>query len=468
MILPDSDDTIVAISTPPGSGGIGVIRISGRQAFAIAAQLVQEDFDPASLETHTLHFCHIAGSSGDLLDEVVLSIFKSPRSYTAEDVVEISAHGNPLLLKSIVNLAIGLGARQAKAGEFTLRAFESGRIDLVQAEAVADLISAAGEVARRSAYYQLSGKLSEYIGDLRNELLEISTLFTAYTDFPEEDIPPAEKDDIARRIGAAQERLSRLAGSYRGGRLVREGIQIPIIGPPNAGKSSLFNAILAEERSIVTEIPGTTRDAVTESVELAGLAIRFSDTAGLRESDDLIETRGIEHSQREIAGATMLLAILDITNLVGENGKQGELAVDSMLTDFSEHKLLLVFNKIDLVAEADIAAVRCRFEAQAPYFVSAKRLKGIDYLLDAIGEEISESVLPGSDLNLLTNERHFEACNRAAEILSEVAGKFGETVSVEFLAFDLRQAVELLEELLGKITSEETLAQIFSRFCIGK
>ncbi len=468
MILPDSDDTIVAISTPPGAGGIGVIRISGTQAFAIARQLVLEDLDPATVDSHTLHFCHIAGSSGDLLDEVVLSIFKTPHSYTGEDVVEVSAHGNPLLLKSIVHLAIGFGARQAEAGEFTLRAFESGRIDLVQAEAVADLIAAAGEAAQRSAYYQLSGKLSEYLGELRNELLDINALFTAYTDFPEEDIPPAEKDDIARRIGAAQEKLSHLASSYRRGRLVREGIQIPIIGPPNAGKSSLFNAILAEERSIVTEIPGTTRDAVAESVELAGLPVRFSDTAGLRESDDLIEVKGIEHSQREIAGATMLLAIFDITSQIGENRQSGEDEVETTLADFSEHQLLLVFNKIDLVTEADIAAVRSRFEAQAPYFISAKHLAGVDKLLDAIGKEISESVLPGSDLNLLTNERHFRACNQAAEFLAEVAGKLGETVSVEFLAFDLRQAVELLEELLGKITSEETLAQIFSRFCIGK
>lgn len=468
MSLPDSDDTIVAISTPPGIGGIGVIRISGESAFSVAAQLVQEALDPASVDSHTVHFCHIAGGSGELLDEVVLSIFKSPRSYTGEDVVEISAHGNPLLLRRIVELAIAAGARQAEPGEFTLRAFESGRIDLVQAEAVADLVAAAGEAAQRNAYYQLSGKLSEYLDGIRADLLEIGSLFTAYTDFPEEDIPPTQKADISHRIGGAQEKLSRLAASYRHGRLLKNGIQIPIVGPPNAGKSSLFNAILAEDRSIVTEIPGTTRDTVAESVELAGISVRFSDTAGLRQSADLIESMGIEHSQREIAGATLLLALFDATNQVGDRGSQGKQEIEAALQQFSEHELILVFNKIDLLSESEIAALRERMFDQEAYFTSAKQLLGIDTLLEAIGKEITGSLLPGSDPNLLTNDRHFRACNRAAEILAEVKARLAEEVSFEFLAFDLRQAVELLEELLGKITNEETLAQIFSRFCIGK
>ncbi|MFH2054948.1 MAG: tRNA uridine-5-carboxymethylaminomethyl(34) synthesis GTPase MnmE [bacterium] len=468
MNLPDSDDAIVAISTPPGVGGIGVIRISGKQAFTIAARLVREPLDISQVDSHTLHFCHIAGGSGELLDEVVLSIFKSPRSYTGEDVVEISAHGNPLLLRRIVELAIDFGARQAQPGEFTLRAFESGRIDLVQAEAVADLVAAAGEAAQRNAYYQLSGKLSEYLNNVRADLLEITTLFTAYTDFPEEDIPPTEKADIRRRIVSAQEKLSRLAGSYRRGRLLKDGFQIPIIGPPNAGKSSLFNAILAEERSIVTEIPGTTRDTIAESVELAGVSVRFSDTAGLRESQDLIESKGIEHSQREIAGATLLLALFDVTNQVGDKQELGQMEVAAALEQFAEHELILVFNKIDLLSESELEEVQELYAAKEAHFVSARQLLGIDEMLAALAKEISESLLPGSDLNVLTNERHFRACNHAAEILAEVRSRLAENVSYEFLAFDLRQTVELLEELLGKISSEETLAEIFSRFCIGK
>lgn len=468
MNLPDSDDTIVAISTPPGMGGLGVIRISGKEAFSVTAQLVQEQFDPEQVESHTLHLRHIAGGGDDLLDEVVLGVFKTPRSYTGEDVVEISAHGNPLLLNRIVELAIAAGARQAAPGEFTLRAFESGRLDLVQAEAVADLVAAAGEAARKSAYYQLSGKLSDYLTRLRGELLEVNTMFTAYTDFPEEDIPPTEKSDISRRLAASQEKLSRLAGSYRHGKLFREGIQIPIIGPPNAGKSSLFNAILAEERAIVTEIPGTTRDTIAESVELAGIPVRFSDTAGLRESEDLIELMGIEHSQREIAGATLLIGLFDITNQIGDRAESGAQEIEAALEQFAEHELILVFNKIDLISESEIQAVRERYKAQEPFFVSAKDLNGVDTLLNAVSEELSESLQSGADPNILTNERHFRACSKAAEIIDGVASRLDEDTSFEFLAFDLRQAVELLEELLGKITSEETLAEIFGRFCIGK
>jgi tRNA modification GTPase len=469
MNLPSSDDTIVAISTPPGYGGIGVVRISGARAFEIGTNLIREDIDFSEAEPNTLHYCHIVGDVQDrLIDEVVVGLFKGPRSYTGEDVIEISAHGNPMLLQQIVDLALGRGARRAEAGEFTLRAFMSGRIDLVQAEAVADLVSAAGELSQRSAIYQLTGGLSDFLSTLRAELLEIAALFEAYTDFPEEEIPAAEKSQLLDKLGQIENKLSRLAASYQHGKLIRSGIQIPIIGPANAGKSSLFNAILAEERAIVTEIPGTTRDTVSETISIGGLPVRFVDTAGLREAVDLIESMGVERSRREIAAASLLLAVFDITLLNGANSDKAAAELDSLMIDCADRNAILVLNKIDLVEQQDQSEIAQRFAKYKPKLISAKQLLGVDMLLADLGKWISMSLVESGDDNVLTNERHYRAVVEAATTINQVKEKLAEDVSFEFLAFDLRRAIEQLEEILGKITNEDMLSEIFSRFCIGK
>lgn len=469
MNLPPSDDTIVAISTPPGYGGIGVVRISGAGAFEIATNLIREDIDFSKVEPNTLHHCHILGGEQDrLVDEVVVGVFKGPKSYTGEDVIEISAHGNPMLLRQIVDLALNRAARRATAGEFTLRAFTSGRIDLVQAEAVADLVSAAGELSQRSAIYQLTGGLSEFLSTLRSELLEIAALFEAFTDFPEEEIPSAEKNQLLDKLSQLEERLSRLAGSYQHGRLIRSGIQVPIIGPANAGKSSLFNAILAEERAIVTEIPGTTRDTVSETISIGGLPVRFVDTAGLREAVDLIESKGIERSRREIAAASLLLAVFDVTLLTGDVSSAAIEELDSLMVDCTDRNVILLLNKIDLVEKSEQSEIAQRFASYDPKLISAKQLLGIDALLSDLDKWISMSLLDSGDENVLTNERHYLAVSYAASLISQVKEKLAEDVSFEFLAFDLRRAIEQLEEILGKITNEDMLAEIFSRFCIGK
>ncbi len=463
MILPNSGDTIVAIATPPGYGGIGVIRISGSRAFSVASQLVIEPLDFSQLKSHTIHHCFLRESNRrPITDEVVLAIFRAPRSYTGEDVVEISAHGNPQILSQIVEMAINAGCRQAAPGEFTLRAFQSGRLDLLQAEAVADLIAAEGTAFQRTAMYQLSGKLSEFIGDLRNELVEIAALFEAYTDFPDEEIPQKQKSELLSKIDAATSRLNRLAESYSRGAILRDGIQIPIVGPPNAGKSSLFNAILAEERAIVTEIPGTTRDTIAEKIDIEGIIVRFVDTAGVRETSDQIEALGVERSRREIAGADLVIAVFDAA-------KTSIASIREFVAAFEDKHVVLALNKTDLLTSEQIASLDAEFQALEPSFISAKRLEGIGELLSRIAISIKSAVAPTiSEPNLLTNQRHHRCVVSAAHSLQEVRSKLENNESFELLAFDLRQAIEALEEILGRVTNEDLLAEIFSRFCIGK
>lgn len=463
MKLPPSGDTITAIATPPGYGGIGVIRISGTRAFAVAAALVADPLDFTQLKSHTLHHCYLRGSHRrPITDEVILGVFRAPHSYTGEHVVEISAHGNPQILKQIVEMAIAAGCRQAAPGEFTLRAFQNGRLDLLQAEAVADLIAAEGTAFQQAAMYQLSGKLSEFIGDLRNKLVEIAALFEAYTDFPDEEIPPQEKSQLLGNIDAAGARLQRLADSYARGEILRDGIQVPIVGPPNAGKSSLFNAILAEERAIVTEIPGTTRDTIAEKIELDGIIVRFIDTAGMRETDDRIESIGVERARREIAGAQIVIAVFDAA-------KTSIAAIREFLDGYAGKQIALVLNKIDLLTEAQIANLDAEFQAAFPSLVSARNLVGIDELLARISRYIANTMQPlGTDNNLLTNPRHQRCILSAVAALGAVRAKLAADESFELLAFDLRLAVEALEEILGRITNEDLLAEIFSRFCIGK
>lgn len=463
MKLPNSDDTIVAISTPPGYGGIGVIRISGREAFRVANALVQDQHDLAGARSHSVHHCYIKGATQrTLTDEVLASVFHAPNSYTGENVVEISAHGNPQILRQIVEMAISAGARQATPGEFTLRAFQNGRIDLLQAESVADLIAAEGTAFRQAALYQLSGRLSEYIGNLRNELVEIAALFEAYTDFPDEEIPREEKSQLLNRIDEIGAKLTRLADSYAHGEVLRSGIQIPIIGPPNAGKSSLFNAILAEERAIVTEIPGTTRDTISERIDLNGIIVRFTDTAGVRETKDQIEAAGVERSLREIDVASIVIVVFD-------GAKTAVSDIHAFMDKLDEKQVIFVLNKIDLLSDPQLANLEIEIQHSQPILISAKQLRGIDDLLKRVQELISPMTSAlSSDPNVLTNQRHYRAVRASLESLQDVRGKLDRGESYEFLAFDLRQAIDSLEEILGRVSNEDLLAEIFGRFCIGK
>jgi tRNA modification GTPase len=463
MTLPDSDDTIVAISTPPGYGGIGVIRISGKQAFTVAKAIIDTTVNITDTKSHTIHHGYVRGAqTGTITDEVLVALFRAPNSYTGEDVIEISAHGNPQILKQIVGLAIDFGARPAAAGEFTMRAFLSGRIDLVQAESVADLIAAESAAFQQVALYQLSGKLSAYIGSVRTQLLDIGVLFEAYTDFPDEEIPQQQKAELLTKLDEVTASLNRLASSYCRGEIIRAGIQIPIVGPPNAGKSSLFNAILAEERAIVTEIPGTTRDTITEKIEIEGIAVRFVDTAGLREACDQIEAAGVERTRREIQAANLLIAIFDVADTPVER-------IKSSLGEMPGKTIILVLNKIDLVSDSTLVDLSSEFSDFQPVLLSATTLVGVDRLIDRVASVLKNSMpVSGVDANVLTNKRHFVAVQNAVLSLIEARAKLEQGESFELMAFDLRRATNNLEEILGKITNDDLLAEIFSRFCIGK
>ncbi|MCX6833284.1 MAG: tRNA uridine-5-carboxymethylaminomethyl(34) synthesis GTPase MnmE [candidate division Zixibacteria bacterium] len=463
MTLPDSDDTIVAISTPPGHGGIGVIRISGKQAFTIANTIIDTTVNIIDIKSHTIHHGYVRGAqSGSITDEVLVAVLRAPSSSTGEDVIEISAHGNPQILKRIVGSAIDSGARQAAAGEFTMRAFLSGRFDLVQAESVADLIAAEGAAFQQVALYQLSGKLSGYIGSIRAQLLDIGALFEAYTDFPDEEIPQQQQAELLAKLDDVTASLSRLASSYRRGEIIRAGVQIPIVGPPNAGKSSLFNAILAEERAIVTEIPGTTRDTIAEKIEIEGIAVRFVDTAGLREAANQIEAAGVERSRREIDAANLVIAVFDVTDRPVE-------MIQSALFDLLGKYFIVVLNKIDLVSASDVACLDYELGDCQPILLSAKTLVGVDKLVARVASVIRESMpISSVDANTLTNRRHFVAVQNAVRSLTEARAKLEQGDNFELMAFDLRQATNNLEEILGKITTDDLLAEIFSRFCIGK
>ena len=359
-------------------------------------------------------------------------------------------------------MAVNAGARQAATGEFTLRASQNGRIDLLQAEAVADLIAAEGTAFQQAAVYQLSGRLSEYIGNLRNELVEIGALFEAYTDFPDEDIPREEKSELLNKIDGIAGRLSRLADSFQHGEVLRSGLQVPIVGPPNAGKSSLFNAILAEERAIVTETPGTTRDTIAEKIDINGIVVRFVDTAGMRETDDHIEAAGVERAKREIEAAGIVVAVFDAT-------KATVTEIREFLSKLPERQVVLVLNKIDLLTGFQIADLQSELDSADPVVVSAKELKGIDILLKRVGDVIasSSSAITSGD-NIITNQRHYRAILLAIDSLRSVRQKLEQEESFELLAFDLHQSVEALEEILGKVTNDDLLSAIFGRFCIGK
>jgi len=400
--------------------------------------------------------------SGSITDEVVVTLFRAPHSYTGEDVCEISAHGNPQILKQIVALAIESGARQAAAGEFTMRAFLTGRLDLVQAESVADLIAAESTAYQQAALYQLSGQLSAYMGSIRAQLLDIAALFEAFTDFPDEDLPQHQQSELLTKLDHATAALRRLGSSYRRGEVIRAGIQIPIVGPPNAGKSSLFNAILAEERAIVTEIPGTTRDTISETVEIEGLAVRFVDTAGLREAVDQIEAAGVERSLREVEAANLVITIFDTSDT-------SVAQIESFLAKIAGKTIILTLNKIDLSSADTLTAYRERLARFNPISISATNLVGIDELANRIASAIRGSGLTsGPDTNVLTNKRHYLAICDAIASLADARVKLERGENYELLAFDLRQAIDSLEEILGKITSDDLLAEIFSRFCIGK
>jgi tRNA modification GTPase len=437
-------DTIVAVATPAGRGGIGVVRLSGAGAETIARTLVARD---RPLKPRHATFVRIAAC-----DQVVATFFPAPHSYTGEDVVELSAHGSPVILAEIVSAAMGGGARLAEPGEFTLRAFLNGRIDLPQAEAVADLVDAVTPLQARAAFDQLEGTLTDAIGRIDKALFDLVARLEASVDFSEEGYHFVSPPELSGVLEQLMERVSSLVADGRRGRLVREGLQLAIVGKPNVGKSSLFNALAGASRAIVTDVPGTTRDLITEVVDLDGLRVTLVDTAGLRPAADIVEAEGVSRARRAREVADLVLVVVD-------GSAPLDAADEEILAETADMRCVVVSNKADLGGDASAGFLR----------VSARTGEGLDVLRADLIRALD--VETRVDPPAITNLRHISLLERAYDALSRAraaAGVDGNRLSEEFVLADLQQARAVLEEISGRRTPDDVLAHIFARFCIGK
>jgi tRNA modification GTPase len=454
-------DTIVAISTPPGRGGIGIVRLSGPESLAIASSLLDLT---KPLTPNNARFTHVLDDTGQILDEAIVTFFQAPNSYTTEDVVEIAAHSAPVLLDHLLRTSIKNGARLAQPGEFTQRAFLSGRLDLTQAEAVNDLIAAQTLHQAKLAAAQLGGSIAKTIAPIKQNLLALIAALEAGVDFAEDDLDLLPESEIVARIQQLHTSLDALAKSFQYGRIVREGIKLAIVGRPNAGKSSLFNRLLQRDRAIVTAQPGTTRDPIAEVFNLAGIPITLIDTAGLREiaitPDTEAERQGIARSRTTMAEADLVLHVVDASTLACSDDGTTTLLPEDIATHRNLHDRpsLLLLNKCDLSQLSP--------DAYSALRTSAVTGEGLPELKQAILDTLAAQ--PSTDSALVTNLRQADVLNAAIQALNQAANSAKNKVPHEFLLLDLHQVLEALDALTGVSTTENLLRLIFSTFCIGK
>lgn len=450
------EDTIVALATPQGTGAIAIIRMSGKEAIRIT-ESVFEGHKLGDQASHTIHFGTIKNGN-QIIDEVLVSLFIAPHSFTREDSVEISCHGSPLIVKEIIKILLQHGARLAHPGEFTKRAFLNGRFDLPQAEAVADLINAETDMARQAALNQMRGGFSKEIEHLRKQLIHFASLIELELDFGEEDVEFAKRDDLKKLIHTMQGYLHSLIQSFDQGNVIKRGVATVIAGKPNAGKSTLLNVLLNEDRAIVSDIPGTTRDAIEDEIVLGGINFRFIDTAGLRETTDAIEAMGVERTKDKMRKASLIIYLVDLTNTsIPEIEKEIETLATLGIS------FIKVGNKLD---QADTALVH-QLEKQGFMFISAKHHDHIEELKDKILSLFEIQQVKTGDV-MVTNLRHYQNLLQTNESLTRVLEGMDKGVTGDFLAMDIRQALHYLGEITGGITTEDLLENIFSKFCIGK
>jgi tRNA modification GTPase len=465
------DDTIAAIATPLGEGGLAVIRISGTRAFAITDQCFQPvgrtSLKPSAAPTHTIQYGKIVrpknsaslaalGGEGEVIDEVLIAVLRAPRTFTREDTVEISCHGGLLPAKLVLDTLLAHGARMAEAGEFTKRAFLNGRIDLAQAEAVADLIHSRTELSLAAANEQLAGKLSQRINQLRDDLMLTLAHVEAHIDFPDEDIAPDTKGQLLQRLENGVRFMDELLRTANEGQLLRRGIRAAIIGRPNAGKSSLLNQLLGRDRAIVSPIAGTTRDTIEETANIRRLPVVFIDTAGLRDSHDEIEREGIRRSRESLAQAELILHVLDASEPLTEADK-------NYLAEFADKKRILVLNKTDLPVRLELPPL------DAPVSrVCSVSGQGMEGLKDALKALVWAGEIRAEMLQVAINSRHQDALNRGRAATRQAADALRTDATLELIAMDLRIAANAVGEIVGKTTTEDLLDSIFSTFCIGK
>jgi len=454
------DDTIAAIATPLQPSGLGVIRVSGEQAVSAVEALFKTNGKPLKkAETHKLVHGWIK-DDGKLIDKVLVVVMRAPHSYTTEDVVEIQCHGSPFVLRIILNLVLRQGVRLADAGEFTQRAFLHGRLDLTQVEAISDLIQASSEIGARLSAQQLSGKLFHAIDAVKKQVVSIASLVEASIEFPEEDHEFTHQEDCLQRLDQASADLESLLSHADRGRQIRDGFSVVLIGRPNVGKSSLLNTLLREQRAIVTTIPGTTRDSIEESVQIQGLAFRLTDTAGIRITEDLIESEGIRRTQNVREKADLVLLILDASEKLMDEDL-------SLISEVEKERTIVVLNKKDLMDDTTPRWYE-KISRLESVLISAKTGEGCDELESSLYKKATLGGLPQEDEIWITNRRQQQAAKNALSALLSARKSLNQSSGEEFLAVDLRSCLNALGEIVGETTSDDLLGQIFSDFCIGK
>ncbi len=454
-------ETIVARATPSGPGAIAVIRVSGPAAI----EIVQKVFfgkDLSKVESHTIHFGKIK-SDKEIIDEVLVSVFRAPTSYTKENSVEISCHGSDYIVQRIIQLLLQNGCQPASAGEFTLRAFLNGQMDLSQAEAVADLIESDSFASHEMAMKQMRGEFSNKLKDLRQELIDFASLIELELDFGEEDVEFANRDKLNELVHSINQVLLKLINSFELGNVLKNGVATVIAGKPNAGKSTLLNALVNEERAIVSEIEGTTRDVIEETLNIDGVLFRFIDTAGIRDAQDKIESMGVERTFEQLNKSSVILYVVDVTTTNPETFRK-----DIAQIDTSKSKLLLILNKMDLhpTLNPEEYLIEGKVSTEQIITASAKNKMNIEHLKTALKHLILKS--KDQDDVVVSNTRHLHALQKAHESLSDVTNGLSSNITSDFIAMDIRKALHYLGEILGEVSTDDLLESIFSRFCIGK
>ncbi|WP_417867916.1 tRNA uridine-5-carboxymethylaminomethyl(34) synthesis GTPase MnmE [Xanthomarina gelatinilytica] len=459
------DDTIIALATASGAGAIAVIRLSGKDAIAISSKLFKSIHgkDLTTQQTHTIHLGHIMDGNRTI-DEVLVSLFKNPQSYTGEDVVEISCHGSVYIQQEILQLFLRHGCRMADAGEFTLRAFLNGKLDLSQAEAVADLIASDNEASHQIAMQQMRGGFSGEIAKLREELLNFASLIELELDFAEEDVEFADRTqfkDLVERITFV---LKRLIDSFAVGNVIKNGIPVAIVGEPNVGKSTLLNALLNEERAIVSDVAGTTRDTIEDEISIGGIGFRFIDTAGIRDTKDVVESIGIKKTFEKIDQAQVVIYLFDATQFKVQ-GSKFKVELEKIKNKYPLKPLIVIANKIDQVADTLIAEMQA--EIPEIQLLSAKTGFGVEPLTNSLLKLINTGALRNNE-TIVTNTRHYYALLKAFEEMQKVKYGLETGISGDLLAIDIREALYQFGLITGNVTNDELLGNIFANFCIGK
>ena len=467
------NDTIVALASPSGSGAIAVIRVSGNDAISICKSVFNSvsGKDISKQKSHTLHLGHIVDGE-KVIDQVLLSIFKGTNSYTGENTIEISCHGSTYIQQQIIQLLLRKGCRMANAGEFTLRSFLNGKMDLSQAEAVADLISSDNEASHQIAMQQMRGGFSNEIMQLRQELLNFASLIELELDFAEEDVAFADRTQFRDLLNRIEFVLKRLIDSFAVGNVIKNGIPIAIVGEPNVGKSTLLNALLNEERAIVSEIAGTTRDTIEDELVIGGIGFRFIDTAGIRDTEDIVESIGIKKTFEKIEQAQVVLYLVDGSRL-SVDGKLDAILVEVGKTrnQFPQKPILIIINKMDLISPEIITKIDSKLTTNnqqlTTIYISAKENIGVDDLKNQLLSFVNTGALRNNE-TIVTNTRHYDSLLKALEEIQKVNFGLQSNISSDLMAIDIREALYHFGMITGEVTNDELLGNIFANFCIGK